>query len=204
MSDTVNLDDDMSANLATKAVAESDDELMVRIAARDHAAMRLASDRHAQSAWRIAYRMLGDATEAEDVAQETLLRLWNHADRWQAGGRGIGAWLSRVATNQCLDRLRRKRFNSDQEVPERADETPLADAQMQADEVQVAVKHCIEALPERQRAAVILTYYEETPNQPAADILEMQLKAFESLLFRARSTLRGCVERKGVTAARNA
>ncbi len=148
--------------------------------------------------------MLGDQTEAEDVAQESLLRLWNHADRWLAGGPGIGAWLTKVATNQCLDRLRRKRFKSDEEVPELIDEAPLADAQMQAHETHATVKLCIEALPERQRAAVILTYYEETPNQPAAEILEMQLKAFESLLFRARSSLRDCVERKGVSGPRNA
>jgi RNA polymerase sigma factor (sigma-70 family) len=193
----------MSAIAAANMVADSDDELMARIILRDHAAMRLAADRYAQSAWRIAYRMLGDQTEAEDVAQESLLKLWNHAGRWQAGGPGIGAWLSKVATNQCLDRLRRKRFKSDEEVPERTDETPLADAQMQSDQTQAAVKHCIEALPERQRAAVILTYYEETPNQPAAEILEMQLKAFESLLFRARSSLRECVERKGISGARN-
>jgi RNA polymerase sigma factor (sigma-70 family) len=147
--------------------------------------------------------MLGDQTEAEDVVQESLLKLWNHAGRWQAGGPGIRAWLSKVATNQCLDRLRRKRFKSDEEVPERTDETPLADAQIQSDQTQAAVKHCIEALPERQRAAVILTYYEETPNQPAAEILEMQLKAFESLLFRARSSLRECVERKGISGPRN-
>ena len=181
-----------------------DDELMTRIAARDHDAMRLAADRHAQAMWRIAYRMLGDQTEAEDVAQESLLKLWNYADRWRAGGPGISAWLSKVATNQCLDRLRRKRFRSDKEVPDHADEAPLADAQMQADEAHVVVKLCIEALPDRQRAAVILTYYEETPNQPAAEILEMQLKAFESLLFRARSSLRDCVERKGISGTRNA
>jgi RNA polymerase sigma factor (sigma-70 family) len=204
MQNAVNPDDDMSAIAAAKLVTESDDDLMARIILRDHAAMRLAADRHAGTVWRIAYRMLGDQTEAEDVAQEALLRLWNHAERWQAGGPGIGAWLSKVATNQCLDRLRRKRFKSDEEVPERIDETPLADAQMQANEAQVSVKDCIEALPERQRAAVILTYYEETPNQPAAEILEMQLKAFESLLFRARTSLRDCVERKGVTAQRNA
>jgi RNA polymerase sigma factor (sigma-70 family) len=194
----------MNAIAAANMAVDSDDELMARIILRDNTAMRSASDSYAGALWRIAYRMLGDATEAEDVVQEALLRLWNHADRWQAGGPGIGAWLSKVATNQCLDRLRRKRFRSDEEVPERIDETPLPDAQMQTDEVQMTVKQCIEALPERQRAAVILTYYEETPNQPAAEILEMQLKAFESLLFRARSSLRDCVERKGVTAQRNA
>lgn len=183
---------------AVKPAIENDDELVARIAARDHAAMRLAADRHAQLVWRVAYRMLGDATEAEDVAQESLLKLWNYADRWQAGSAGVAPWLKKVTVNQCLDRLRRKRFASDEEVPERADDTPLADRQIEAVETGQAVKDCIEALPDRQRAAVILTYYEEQPNLGAAESLEMQLKAFESLLFRARASLKGCVERKGV------
>jgi RNA polymerase sigma factor (sigma-70 family) len=193
--------------VATRAVSEAvavetgDDELVARIAARDADALRLIADTHAPLAWRIAYRMLGDATEAEDVAQESLLKLWNHADRWRGGGPGIAAWLKTVTVNQCLDRLRRRRFASDEDVPERADETPLADHMIEANEVAVAVKQCIEALPDRQRAAIILTYYEEEQNARAAEALDMRLKAFESLLLRARGSLKGCVERKGVTGA---
>lgn len=182
-------------------VKVDDDALVARIAARDHAAMRLAADRHAALVWRVAYRMLGDGTEAEDVAQESLLRLWNHADRWRPGGAGIAPWLKKVAVNQCLDRLRRKRFASNDQVPEREDDTPSADRQIEAVEIAQAVKDCIEKLPDRQRAAVILTYYEEQPNQGAAETLEMRLKAFESLLFRARASLKACVERKGVSGA---
>lgn len=177
---------------------DSDDALMVRLAAREADALRVLSDRHAALPWRIASRMLGDAAEAEDVAQEALLRLWQQADRWQAGSSGVAAWLTRVATNLCLDRLRRRRFVGADEAPERADETPLADTAMVGDEVRDAVKRCIDALPDRQRAAIVLTYYEEKQNQMAAGILEMQLKAFESLLFRARAGLRTCIEGKGV------
>jgi RNA polymerase sigma-70 factor (ECF subfamily) len=179
---------------------ESEDALMARVAARDTDAMRVLADRHAQLPWRIAYRMLADASEAEDVAQEAMLRLWQYADRWQAGGPGVAAWLTRVATNACLDRLRRRRFSTDQDVPERADDSPLADAVIEQDEVQKAVADCIEALPDRQRAAIILTYYEERQNRIAAEILAMQIKAFESLLLRARTALRRCVEHKGVAA----
>ena len=182
---------------AARRAEQSDDDLVARIAARDHAAMRLVADRHAQLVWRVAYRMLGDATEAEDVAQESLLKLWNNADRWQPGGAGIAPWLKKVTVNQCLDRLRRKRFASDEEVPEREDEAPLADRQIEAVETGKAVKDCIQALPDRQRAAVILTYYEEQPNNHAAESLEMQLKAFESLLFRARAFLFIFQEAKG-------
>ncbi len=193
---------DIMMQQATILAGESDDELVARIAARDHAAMRRATELYAQMAWRVAYRMLGDASEAEDIAQESLLRLWNHADRWKAGSAGIAPWLKKVTVNQCLDRLRRKRFVSSEEAPERTDEAPLADRQIELSEVGHAVKNCIEALPDRQRAAVILTYYEEQQNNNAAESLDMKLKAFESLLFRARTSLKDCVERKGISGAR--
>ena len=180
--------------------SESDDELMALVALRDGAALRLLADRHAEIPWRIAYRMLADPVEAEDIAQEAVLRLWQYADRWQAGGSGVAAWLTRVATNACLDRIRRRRFVSEDAAPERADHAMLADEMIEEDEVRAAVAACIEALPDRQRAAVVLTYYEEQQNKMAADILAMQVKAFESLLFRARASLRDCVEGKGVRA----
>ena len=188
------------ATTAQAIASESDDALMARVAARDADALRLLADRHADIPWRIAYRMLNDAAEAEDVAQDALLRLWQYAERWQAGGPGVAAWLTRVSTNACLDRIRRRRFVGDDAVPERADESPLADEKIEQDDVRSAVATCIEALPDRQRAAIVLTYYEERQNRMAADILAMQIKAFESLLFRARASLRDCVEGKGVGA----
>jgi len=190
----------MMATQPQHLIDQNDDALMAQVAARDTSALRLLADRHAEIAWRIAYRMLGDRQEAEDVAQEALLRLWQNADRWQPGGSGVAAWLTRVATNACLDRLRRRRFVADDAVPERADESPLADETIEEDEVRNAVANCIEALPDRQRAAIVLTYYEERQNRMAAEILAMQVKAFESLLFRARGSLRDCVESKGVVA----
>lgn len=186
------------ASRAATLTEEDDDALMVRVAARDPQALRLLADRHATLPWRIANRMLADPAEAEDVAQEALLRLWQQGEKWQAGQSGVAAWLTRVATNLCLDRLRRRRFVGDDAVPERADDAPLADSAIEADEVRAAVAACIEALPDRQRSAIVLTYYEESANRDAAEYLSMQLKAFESLLFRARAALRGCVEAKGV------
>ena len=118
------------------------------------------------------------------------MRLWDQAGRWQAGQAGVSAWLARVATNLCLDRLRRRRFGSDEEVPERADETPLADAQIEAEQRRNAAAAAVQRLPERQRAAIILTYYEEFSNQMAANTLDLNIKAFESLLMRARAALR--------------
>ncbi|MBK6491912.1 MAG: sigma-70 family RNA polymerase sigma factor [Sphingomonadales bacterium] len=174
---------------ATTQAAE-DDMLMARVAARDADAFRALIEAHAGKAHRIGWRMLGDAVEAEDVAQEAMLKLWEQAGKWQAGGAGVGAWLNRVATNLCLDRLRRRRFSSDQDVPERVDETPLADAQMDADWMRDRAMLAVQALPDRQRAAIVLTYYEDCSNLAAAEILGLNIKAFESLLLRARQALK--------------
>ena len=167
----------------------TDDALMARAAARDAAAFRVLVERHGERPYRVAWRMLGDQTEAEDIGQEALLRLWDQAGRWQAGQAGVSAWLARVATNLCLDKLRRRRFRSDEEVPERADETPLADAQIETEQRRNAAAAAVQRLPERQRAAIILTYYEEFSNQMAANTLDLNIKAFESLLMRARAAL---------------
>ena len=171
----------------------SDDALMARVRARDAAAFRVLVDRHVAGLHRVAYRMIGDATEAEDLAQEALLRLWRDAERWQAGGSGVGAWLHRVTVNQCLDRLRRRRFSSDAEVPEREDESPRAPEMIDAERKRAATVVAIAALPDRQRAAIVLTYYEEISNQQAAETMDMNIKAFESLLLRARTALRSAL-----------
>lgn len=175
-----------------------DDALMAQLARRDAAAFRLVVDRHAIAIRRIGYRMLRDASEAEDIAQEALARLWEHAARWHPGGSGIGAWLHRVAVNACLDRLRKRRFTRDGEVPDRVDEAPLADTLIEHDQQRAAVVACVSALADRQRAAIVLTYYEGLSNIMAANALDMNIKAFESLLHRARRSLHDLLQRAGL------
>lgn len=186
------------ATALSKSFAASDNELMRAIAARDGDAFASVVNEQSSPIYRIAYRMLGDAAEAEDVAQEALLRLWDHAAGWRGDGPGIGAWLNRVAMNLCLDRLRRRKFGSDEEVPERADETPAADVRMDEDRLRAATIAAIGELSERQRAAIVLTYYEDLSNQAAADALDMNIKAFESLLLRARKTLKSMFEERNL------
>lgn len=181
------------------AAAADDDTLMTRIAARDAVAFSRVVDGHAALLHRVAYRMLGDAAEAEDVAQEALLKLWASAERWRPGQAGIAAWLTRVAVNQCLDRLRRRRFASDEEPPERADEAPGAEAMVEEEQWRRAALAALGDLSERHRAAIVLTYYEELPNSMAADALDMNLKGFESLLLRARAAMRLALAARGLT-----
>jgi RNA polymerase sigma-70 factor (ECF subfamily) len=177
-----------------------------RLAARDPEALRAMIAQHGRTLHRVAYRMTGDAHEAEDIVQEALLRLWDNASAIaakhpvgsQAAARlRLGGWLQRVVTNLAIDRLRRARRLSDGEVPDEEDEAPLADAQIEAGERDNLARALVLALPERQRAAIVLTYYEELPNAEAAEAMDMNIKAFESLLHRARSALRQALAAEG-------
>jgi RNA polymerase sigma-70 factor (ECF subfamily) len=161
---------------------------------------------HAATLHRVAYRMTGDRHEAEDIVQEALLRLWDNAPgiaaRHPVGSAAaatlrLGGWLQRVVTNLTIDRLRRARRLTASEVPEREDEAPRADALMEAGERDGLARALVLALPERQRAAIVLTYFEELPNAEAAEAMEMNIKAFESLLHRARGALRQAFAAQG-------
>lgn len=169
---------------------DSDSALIARVAQRDAAAFGVLVDRHATPLYRIAARVTGDVAEAEDIAQEAMLRLWDQAPQWNARGLNLAAWLRRIAVNLAIDRQRRMRRLAGDAIPDTADETPLADAQMERTQQGEGARRMIAALPDRQRAAIVLTYYEELSNNDAAAALDMKLKAFESLLVRARSALR--------------
>jgi len=187
---------------SAETLSEPDDAALVAaVARRDASAFRLLVDRHAPALHRLAYRMLGDASEAEDVTQEALLRLWDHADVWAPRGGGLPAWLRRIASNLCLDRLRRRARMSEAPPPERIDEAPPADACLDAERLSAIAQNALQALPDRQRAAVVLTYYEQLSNLAAADMLGLKLKAFESLLVRARAALRTHIAAAGISAA---
>ena len=188
------------------APAADDAALVARLAARDAVALREAIARYAGPLHRVAFRMTGDAHEAEDIVQEACLRLWDHAPRLAArhpagtpagGVLRLSGWLARVVTNLAIDRLRQSRRVSGEEVPERADEAPLADAMIEADQRDGTARALVLALPERQRAAIVLTYYEELPNAEAAAAMDMNIKAFESLLHRARAGLRQAFAAQG-------
>ena len=174
-----------------RAIAESEDDgaLMRRVAMGDAQALGAVAERYTPMLFAVAWRMLADAAEAEDVVQETITRAWVNAANWTPVGGGLGAWLRRIATNLCLDRKRRRAFVSDEDVPERADESPAADALIDAERRRQAVATAMQALPERQRAVIVLTYYEGVSNAEAAAALELGVKALESLLVRARQRL---------------
>ena len=172
------------------ATPDADDgTLMQRVAAGDARALEVIAARHTPMLFAVAWRMLGDAAEAEDVVQEAMTRVWVKAASWTPVGGGLGGWLRRIATNACIDRQRKRAFTSDAEIPERADESPSADVLIDEQRRQAAVAAAMQALPDRQRAAIVLTYYEGASNAEAAATLGIGVKALESLLVRARQGL---------------
>ena len=178
----------------------ADGLLMADVARGDAAAFRVIVEHHSPAIYRLAYRLMGQASEAEDVVQEVFVRVWTHAARWRVGQNGgLAGWLRRLATNLCLDRLRRRRFISDAEAPERIDDAPGAEAILEQKRITKLASDAVMRLAPRQRAAIILTHYEELSNNAAAEALEMNIKAFESLLVRARSSLRRFVDEAGLS-----
>ncbi len=167
-----------------------DDVLMRRVASGDIIAFQKVIEKHAPKVHRIAWRLLNDPVEAEDMTQEVMLKIWQNAASWKEGSFGIAAWVNRIAMNHCLDRLKKRPVISDHNIPERADPTLLADAALLMHERQAHIQAALNELPERQKASIILTYFEEMTNQDAADALDLNIKAFESLLLRARRSLR--------------
>lgn len=166
----------------------SDTELLARYAAGEQAAARALTFRHAPRLLGLARRMLGDAAEAEDVAQETLLRLWKIAPDWREEAK-LSTWLYRVASNLCVDRLRRRRERGLDGVAEPIDAAATPLEEMEARERAGALDAALGLLPDRQRAAIVLRHIEEHSNIEIAAILDLSVEAVESLLARGRRAL---------------
>jgi len=175
---------------------ESEDEAVVlaRVAAGDEQAFRGLVDRHLPTVLAIGRRMLRDDAEAEDVAQETLLRLWRNAAGLELGPNGVRPWLRRVVSNLCIDRVRAQRNTTVTDaVPEQSQ--PAGQVRQLAErELGSRVDAALKALPERQRLALTLFHYEGMSQIEVGEVLGVSDEAVESLLARARRTLKAALE----------
>lgn len=170
--------------------AEGDARLLAKFAAGDHAAARALTDQLLPRAMRQAWRMLGDQIEAEDVAQEAMLRLWRQASDWRSGEARISTWLYRVVHNLCIDRIRKRRPQVPvEDAPEPVDPDPGVLERMVHGERSQAVASAIGELPRRQRQALILRHFDGLSNPEIGETLDCSVEAVESLLARARRQL---------------
>lgn len=179
--------------VGSKAMRDPDEELVRRVGGGDKRAAAELVRRHLPRMVGLARRMLGDHAEAEDVAQEVFLRVWKHAGAWQPGKAKFETWMHRVAMNLCLDRLRRNGRQGGEISPETPDGRASATRALDDRQRRERVRDALQSLPERQRAALVLCYYQDRSNIEAADILGVSVDALESLLSRARRTLKSAL-----------
>jgi RNA polymerase sigma-70 factor (ECF subfamily) len=172
---------------------DSDEALMARIARGDERAFRALSRRHLPAMLGLARRILGNATDAEDVAQEAMLRVWTFAPRWQPLAL-FRTWLTRVVVNLCLDRKRRTPWVALEAAGEIVDPAPGAGEKAERDERERLVAGAIAELPARQRTAIVLTYGDGMSNAQVAEILDTSVSAVETLLVRGKQNLRRALD----------
>ena len=177
---------------------DSDFALMERIGAGDHTAFRQLVERHQHAVIGTVAKMLGNASESEDIAQQVFLRIWRHAKRYRPEAK-FTTYLFTITRNLVFNETRRKsrkkevssderEENSHQLIAANPDRQP--DAEILQAELQGAVDAAIAALPETQRLAVVLRRYEQLSYEEIAGVLDLSVSAVKSLLFRARTTLR--------------
>jgi RNA polymerase sigma-70 factor (ECF subfamily) len=173
--------------------AREDATLVAAAAGGDVAAFRSLVDRHLSGVLAVARRMLRDDAEAEDVAQDALLRLWRSADGLDVGTHGLRPWLRRVVSNLCVDRMRSgRRITVVEEVPDRAEPATQL-AELEARDVSQRVDAALKDLPDRQRMALTLFHYEGLSQVEVGRIMGISDEAVESLLARARRNLKAAL-----------
>lgn len=187
-----------SQGLACSATVEpvsvqSDQELIERVQSGDPRAYRELVERHVRGIHAFVYRMLGSRAEAEEVCQESFLRLWKQADTFVARAKP-STWLYRVAHNLAIDRLRRRREASHPLGIEEVAGTDRPSVHVYEKQVAEAVESALAGLPERQRAAISLVHYQGLSDAEAAEVLGIKVRALESLLARGRKQLRQRLE----------
>jgi RNA polymerase sigma-70 factor (ECF subfamily) len=171
----------------------TDHDLMAGAAQGDERAFRVLAERHAGRTLGLARRILGNEAMAEDIVQDAFLRVWINAPRWRPQAQ-FRTWLCRIVVNLCLNAKRRAGDLPLAAAEHVADPAPPADAQLEALERDRRLAAAVDALPERQRAAIVLTYQEGLGNAEVADVLDTSISGVETLLVRARRALRAAFD----------
>ena len=170
----------------------TDDDLLAAYAAGDPAAARALTLRLTPRVLGYATRLLSDRAEAEDVAQEAMLRLWRMAPGWRQGEAQVTTWLYRVVTNLCTDRQRRRKVRAAtplEDAPDLPDTGQGAEAGLIEADRMAALQAALDALPDRQRQAVVLRHIEGLANPEIAAVMEIGVEAVESLTARGKRAL---------------
>jgi RNA polymerase sigma-70 factor, ECF subfamily len=167
----------------------SDAELLLASARRDSASFAELVSRYYKPVYRMVWRMMNGNAETEDVAQEAFVKLWSNPAQIREA-KALKGWLMRVASNLAVDRLRKRQFADIEAIGEIVDPKQRTDAELDGKAASRRVDQAIAKLPERQKLAVTLVYFEGMSNIAAASVMEISVDAIESLLTRGRRALK--------------
>lgn len=172
-------------------VMEADEALVQKVQAGDSSALTLLIQRHAKRFYRVAYRLLKNRDDAEDMVQNCFLKFWQQPKGFDVRRQcKFTTWFFRVVSNQCLDLLKKKKTRALPPENLLLDEKNSSEEALERLRRQKVLEAYLEELPERQRLALNLCFYEEMNNRQAAEVMGIRLKALQSLLMRAKQTLR--------------
>ena len=180
-----------TASMVSGWPEKDDHALLTLIQDGSHDAFAVLVQRHTERFYRLAYRYVQNRETAEDIVQDAFLKLWEDPGRWQPERNNkFTTWFYRIVVNLCLDWQKKKRpLALDEELP-LADERETPDTAMIRTQEQQVLEQEIAALPERQRMALNLCFAEGLSNQEAAEVIGVRLKALQSLIMRAKATLK--------------
>jgi len=174
----------------TRVESPTDEMLMKDIQAGNQQAFQYLVNQNLASLHGFAQRMLGSNSDAEDVVQETFIRVWNKAHTWKAGKAKLSTWLHRITHNLCVDWQRKPKVQTMTLTHDVEENTEHSTDSLQREETAQAVETALQQLPERQRSAIVLCYYQGMSNRDAAQVLNVSVTALESLLARGRRSLK--------------
>lgn len=137
------------------------------------------------------------SSDAEDIVQEALTRIWLKANQWQDRGLSVRSWLMRIVYNLCMDNLRSQHGNTEQMTDEPGSSLATPEGLYEQDRQQRQLVQALHALPERQRSAIYLTLYHAMSNREIAEVLGVSVEALESLLSRGRRRLKEIIKQQG-------
>jgi len=163
---------------------------MSRLQQGDQSAFSILVDRHVRTLSALAAQMTGDVHVAEDITQAVFLKTWQILPDWETGNAKLVTWMRRVATNMCLDYIRKKKPALMAVLPDVPSDDVTPEESLAKLEKHNQVKAHLEHLPERQKAALTLFYFQELSLRESAEIMDISESAFESLLRRARQNLK--------------
>ncbi len=179
--------------------SRTDDMLMKDIQSGNQQAFQYLVNQNLASLHGFAQRMLGNRSDAEDVVQEVFLRAWNKAHTWKADKAKLSTWLHRIAHNLCVDLQRRTKIQTvtlEQDIEQDTEHTTDS---LRREETAKIVEQALQQLPDRQRSAIVLCYYQGMSNHDAAQVLNISITALESLLARGRRSLKTLLLEQGLS-----